>query len=395
MNRAIKGLVAFVLLAVAGGAFAQVPDYDGAGTFDYTSAGKTTAGDTVHNIVGVTYDVEGVTQTVEWNTDDNTETGNPLTGSFVVDRVVLVNVYAADTPKTVAQRQVDAYLTYEVRNDSNATIDMQLTTHELGDVFAGATFTLYLDADDSGAYEDGVDTVITGGLLEDMVQGDMRRVFVVGDIPTGLVHEDEHVVTLLATAHEVDGAAIVETTTADTAGMDTVFGDLDGTYDVGPTDAEKDLAGDGRHSADGAFKVAATTINVSKSSAVVEDPFNGTDNPKAIPGATVLYCIAVENAGASNATNVRIADGIPANTTYVDDSIRVVSGPVTCNEAAHAAATLEITDAAADDVTESTTNGGISGNSQGPGDTGPTVNTQVNSLGAGNTTTTLFKVEIQ
>jgi uncharacterized repeat protein (TIGR01451 family) len=44
-------------------------------------------------------------------------------------------------------------------------------------------------------------------------------------------------------------------------------------------------------------------------------------NPKALPGATVEYCIAVQNTGSVAATSVAIEDLIPANTTFVTGSI--------------------------------------------------------------------------
>jgi uncharacterized repeat protein (TIGR01451 family) len=50
---------------------------------------------------------------------------------------------------------------------------------------------------------------------------------------------------------------------------------------------------------------------------VISDPFNGTTNPKAIPGATVEYAITLTNTGAQNASVVTITDPIPTNTTFV------------------------------------------------------------------------------
>jgi uncharacterized repeat protein (TIGR01451 family) len=80
--------------------------------------------------------------------------------------------------------------------------------------------------------------------------------------------------------------------------------------------ATGDVARDGRHSATGTYTVSTATLTVTKTSAVVSDPFNGTTNPKRIPGAVVRYTIVVANTGAANATNVIVRDPIPANTTY-------------------------------------------------------------------------------
>jgi uncharacterized repeat protein (TIGR01451 family) len=58
-----------------------------------------------------------------------------------------------------------------------------------------------------------------------------------------------------------------------------------------------------------------------KSVSTVSDPVNGAVNPKAIPGATMLYTILVTNSGPGAADNntLVITDPVPANTTmYVD-----------------------------------------------------------------------------
>jgi uncharacterized repeat protein (TIGR01451 family) len=65
-----------------------------------------------------------------------------------------------------------------------------------------------------------------------------------------------------------------------------------------------------------------TNLTVAKTSSVVGDPFNGTTDPKAIPGATMRYCILVTNNGSGTATGIAIADALPANTTFVPGSLR-------------------------------------------------------------------------
>jgi uncharacterized repeat protein (TIGR01451 family) len=68
-----------------------------------------------------------------------------------------------------------------------------------------------------------------------------------------------------------------------------------------------------------------------KTVSVVDDPVNGTTNPKNIPGANVLYNLRVTNtgAGAVDLNTVVITDPIPANTTlFVGDLGAVNSGPI-------------------------------------------------------------------
>lgn len=65
-----------------------------------------------------------------------------------------------------------------------------------------------------------------------------------------------------------------------------------------------------------------TTLNVSKTSTVVSDPVNGTTNPKAIPGALIRYCVTVANSGTVAASTVIATDTLPADVTYVPNSLR-------------------------------------------------------------------------
>jgi uncharacterized repeat protein (TIGR01451 family) len=61
-------------------------------------------------------------------------------------------------------------------------------------------------------------------------------------------------------------------------------------------------------------------VTATKISSVVSDPVSGS-NPKAIPGATIRYCITVNNAGSGTATGVAMTDTIPANMTYIAGSM--------------------------------------------------------------------------
>ena len=57
---------------------------------------------------------------------------------------------------------------------------------------------------------------------------------------------------------------------------------------------------------------------VLKTVVVESDPINGTTNPKAIPGAILLYTITVTNNGdgSSDEDTIRISDTLDANTTF-------------------------------------------------------------------------------
>jgi len=65
-----------------------------------------------------------------------------------------------------------------------------------------------------------------------------------------------------------------------------------------------------------------TNLTIAKTSSVVRDPVNGATDPKAIPGATMRYCIVVTNDGSGTATGINIADALPASTSFVPGSLR-------------------------------------------------------------------------
>jgi uncharacterized repeat protein (TIGR01451 family) len=65
-------------------------------------------------------------------------------------------------------------------------------------------------------------------------------------------------------------------------------------------------------------------LGVTKVSTLISDPFNGTTNPRMIPGAVIEYCILVQNPGSGTATNVVGTDVLPATLTYTPGSM--VSG---------------------------------------------------------------------
>jgi uncharacterized repeat protein (TIGR01451 family) len=68
--------------------------------------------------------------------------------------------------------------------------------------------------------------------------------------------------------------------------------------------------------------ILPTTLTVVKSSVVTTNPVE-TENYKAIPGATVTYCVLVTNPGPGTASPVSVSDPLPAATTYVPGSLKI------------------------------------------------------------------------
>jgi uncharacterized repeat protein (TIGR01451 family) len=66
--------------------------------------------------------------------------------------------------------------------------------------------------------------------------------------------------------------------------------------------------------------ITVQQTSVIKSSSVLNDGVNAT-NPKAIPGATLRYCILITNNGGTSMTNVKGTDALPGTLSFVPGSI--------------------------------------------------------------------------
>lgn len=286
----------------------------------------TAAGTTVSNTASITnYSVGGVPQL----TPGTPINSNPV--DFVVDRKIDLVVAQSNSALTVLAGASAQALSFTVTNNSNAPLDFSLAVANTATTTAvpgGAdsddvdgAFTIYADTDGSGTYTPGVDLAITSLSnipAETAIVGqNTRRVFVVANIKTTSLNGAYIGALLTATATEVGGAALVQTTGANTVGVDTVFADAAG--------VAGDLDRNAVHNAYGSYVIQTATLSVVKSSRVVWDPFNGDTNPKAIPGAIVEYCLVVTNTGAAAASSVVLSDAIPTNTTYYGTA--PVSGP--------------------------------------------------------------------
>lgn len=277
-------------------------------------AAGTASGSSIVNNATINYQVGGIAQTAL-----------VASNTITVDRKVNLTVAELGTTTTsVSPGQTNAVTTFTVTNNSNAPIDIGLTVAQLTggaaphggtDAFNVTAPALFLDTNGNNTYDAGTDTAVS--FLDEIAADAARTVFVVATIPGTATNGQIAAVSLTGQAREAgvaatQGAVITATAGANTAGVDTVLADVAGTDDA---------ITDGRHSARDDYTVAAPVLTVAKISRVIDDPINGTTNPKMIPGATVEYCITVANAvGAAAASNVVITDAIPAQTTYVTGS---------------------------------------------------------------------------
>lgn len=362
-------------LLVSGGAFAQL-QADNA----YTPAGTD-----IDNIATVNYQLGGVAQEVIESDPNGNATpgaGNGNATTYDVDRIIDLDVFTQDIefvnagydPTGQAVGDVQYYLTYDVKNLGNDIQDYSLTvlnnaggatedidgdgTNEAADEFDTANFRIFEDTDGNNVLSAG-DTEIT--FLDEVAPDATRRVFVTSTIPlvddggNALVDGNASYLTLAAqTANGggagAEGAVTTEDNGAETddgtgnatvadgedagteTNIETVFGDAidlnsNGDGDLvaaGVRDNNNNAAvgnEDGR-AADTAAYIIAQLLTVQKISTVVSDPFNGATNPKRIPGAVIQYTITVTNQSTiTTAENVAVTDDVPANVTYVADSV--------------------------------------------------------------------------
>jgi uncharacterized repeat protein (TIGR01451 family) len=338
-------------------------------------AAGTLAGTTITNTANISYSVNSIAQT-----------GGTASNPIVVDRKVIFTVTGAASTTTVTPGQTVAYDTFTLLNSSNDTLDFALATlnqatgqsaaHGGTDAFDVTGFTYYIDTNGNGVYDPGTDQAITW--LDEVAPDTSKTVFVVASVPLTATNTQVAGVVLTATAQQggsvgTEGATLSNTNGATwTPGtVQTVFADA-----AGATDAQYD----GKYSAKGDYTVYAPVLTLSKLSTVITDPINGTSNPKAIPGATVEYCIVVQNAsGGAPTTALSVSDPLPLPVTYLSSFGIMLNGTfngTTCNS-----------DGTAGTGSNSSFATATTGNSG-------TVNGTLNNVSAGGATTMRFRVTI-
>jgi uncharacterized repeat protein (TIGR01451 family) len=282
----------------------------------------TDSGVSVNNRATVSYSVGSVLQTpIESSPTGNSTpgAGNGANTTFVVDNKILhVVSEVGGTVNSTAPGAANVVATYLVTNQGNTSQGYALTATNIAtgtaSPFSGGSndstdvnnLRVFVDVNGNNTYDAGTDTAtFINALAEDA----SVRVFVLADVPLTATNNQFANVQLAARAAVAgtSGATLVAQSAGvdNPAVVDVVFAD------VGV------VSRDGIHEASDQYAIASATLSVLKTSSVVNDPFNGATNPKAIPGATVQYAITVTNTGAAAATGVAVNDPLPANTTFV------------------------------------------------------------------------------
>lgn len=279
-------------------------------------AAGTLSGTYINNTASLAFSIGGVAQTPK---DSNTV-------SFVVDTKVNLT-YLEDNggvPTFVAPGASAQVFRFKLTNLGNAPQNYLVAgadnkpsgTTSLGytdnsDITYGGNCRSLLDNATQGTigtYDPGID--VGAGGVSNLAPDTSRNFFLVCDIPNTALNNSVAVIHEVMATYRLNGGPEIETTGANTAGVDVVFADGAGL---------DDSLRDGSFSARAVFVVRSATLTVSKTNVPLCDPYNFTTNPKNIPGALVRYSITVTNgtdAGDSALLNT-LSDNIDiANLTF-------------------------------------------------------------------------------
>jgi hypothetical protein len=288
-------------------------------------AAGTTAGTVITNTATVNFTVGGVAQTPQ-------SASNNLT----VDRKIIITDAVVDAaPVSVVPGQTNPVMVFSVTNSSNSVMDIDLAAAaQASGVAVGFSKTSNFAAGSTIVLHTGSASGPVVTYLDEVAADATTTIYAVDTsapaIPTTATNGQFAGITLTATARQ-GGTAGTEggtvSTTTPYGGANNVFAESAG--------FGSDAANNGVYVSSDVFVIAAPVLTVTKTSTIISDPINGTTNPKAIPGATVRYCIQIANAaGGATATAPVISDNLSTlPVTYVASSIKL-NGTITggvCN----------------------------------------------------------------
>jgi uncharacterized repeat protein (TIGR01451 family) len=256
------------------------------------------------------------TATATYNDGGTEVTKTASAPAVVVDNKVNLTV-TKNADVTVLPGATNQARVCTVKNEGNTTQRYLLTpTNSAGIVMTNVR--IYLDNGTTAGAWDASDTLyVNAGTFGDVLADGTLSVLIVADTPAAAISGATADYQLVATTVDAGTTTVtVPTVGANTAGVDVVFADISGS-DTG------DIARDGKHSATGIYAVNLLSLVLNKAVVVSWDPTNLFVTPKAIPGAVLTYTITSSVVGIGTAAAVVITDPIPANSTYVANSLKL------------------------------------------------------------------------
>ncbi len=297
-------------------------------TWTTAHAVGTAAGTNISNSATATYSVNGVA-------------APPVVSSITlrVDELISVRVTAPATSTPVNTPDTNKVLVFTVTNVGNGAESFNLTPNlspaappDQFNPTPGSAGQLFIDSNNNGLFDSGTDQLIPPGAPTVTLNADqVMRILFVSNIPGALVNGNQGAVTLTAASTTPGAAGAAPGTILANLGTPTSGGGtVDAVVGVGPGGAADSGSDD---VATGIYVVATVTVTLNKVVLAVTSPFGVTTtgcnvaSPPAacnaiVPGTIVQYQVTVTITGDGTAQNVQVTDNIPANTTYVAQSIR-------------------------------------------------------------------------
>jgi uncharacterized repeat protein (TIGR01451 family) len=239
--------------------------------------------------------------------------------AFTVQEIIDVTVAWTDgTNVIVSTPDTDEVASFDIANTGNGNETYSLAVVNVASPTDQFDFNLvteveiYIEDGTNPGFQLAQDILYTGANNPTITAESTQTIYFVADIPGGLTNLDEGHLTVT-----------VESTTAGAAGAPagtTLVNQGDG----GAIDA---IVGSSQaNSSDTAiYQVSSVDLTITKIIQTVVDPYGGSTF---VPGSEVTYRITVTVMGGT-AQALVIVDPIPANTSYIDDTLFLNAGLLT------------------------------------------------------------------
>jgi uncharacterized repeat protein (TIGR01451 family) len=258
------------------------------------------AGTVVTNTASVQYTVSSTTLT------------QTASANFTVQQIINVAItWQNGTDVSVTPGASNQALLFKVTNTGNGTDSFKLAEALVtpgGLTFTPAGCQIYFDTANTGVF-DSSDVLYTAGTNDpSLPQGGAQNMLIVCNVPNTAVDTSLGEMKLTATSKTASGAV----------------GTVDAGGGVGGVTAIVGLTG-GTASATGIYQLHQIAFGYVLSQ-VVTPPGGGT---QVVSGSTITYTLTVTPNGSATANNLVVTDPVPANTTFVPNSITLNGSSVT------------------------------------------------------------------
>ncbi len=242
---------------------------------------------------------------ISFDTNSGSHTDQSNIDSFRTDEVIDLTL-TSNNGSNVAVRSPDSdkVLSYTLTNAGNGTETFAIQSSQpLTDDFDSTSLRIYLDANSNGIFEPLIDTLYTFGSNDPVLLASTSKVvFVVANIPSALSNNSTSEVVLTATSRTGTGPLGSALAGQGTGGVNAVFG-----------------ASTGTASTSGSFVTTSVASTFTKTQSIL-DPDGGS---APIQNAIITYTLHLDVQGSGTLTSSIVQDLIPANTTYVVNSLKL------------------------------------------------------------------------